>query len=338
MADRFGRVAQVVVYGDPEGSDMEPEEMEGGVLRFSVQAAPPPLRISDLRIRFQIRHEATPTPATGEISIYNMSPDNERRVRARGVRVQLLAGYDDLQGIIADGDIRHINREREGLDRITKIAFGGQVMKRAEAVFDKTYEGAVAVRDIVAEAVTAWNLDTGPLDAIPDVTVTDYTSGIVKVSTALTRLLDPLGVDWFINGRTIQFRLRGASGDDRPDPIRISTDTGMIGTPTTLDVSDIEQSAEARQARLQRLRLPDGTPLVTEPDMREFGGVRVRTLLDPRLGLDDEITVESEVLESDGPYIVVAADHSGDTRGTEWYSELEGYTPATFEEARLSDT
>ena len=335
MADRFGRVAQVVVYGESDDS-METTTTEGGMLRFAVQAALPPLRISDLRIRFQIRHEATPTPATGEIEIFNLSPDNERRIRARGVRVQLLAGYEDLNGIIADGDVRHINREREGLDRITKIAFGGQVAVLADAVFTRTYEGEVSVRDVVSDAVKAWVLDTGPLDAIPaDATVTDPTY-LTLVRDVLTRILDPLGVDWYTAGRSVHFRMRGASGDDRTDPIRITVDTGMIGTPTTLDVSDIRRSAEARQQRLSSLRNLDGTPLVAGDDTREFGGVRVRTLLDPRIGLDDRITVESEVLESAGPYIVVAADLSGDTRGNAWYSELEAYTPAAFEQERIA--
>ena len=338
MADRFGRIAQVVVYGESDDS-METSTTEGGVLRFAVQAALPPLRVSDLRIRFQIREEASPTPATGEIEIFNLSPDNERRIRARGVRVQLLAGYEDFNGLIADGDVRDIDRGREGLDRITKIYFGGQVQTLAEEVFCMTYEGIVPVRDIVSDAVGAWFLDTGPLDAIPEeATVTDWTSGLVLVRTALTKLLDPLGVDWYVSGRVVRFRMRGATLDDRADPIRITVNTGMIGTPTTLDVSSIVRSAEARQRRLSSLRNLDGTPMVAGDDEREFGGVRVRSLLDPRIGLDDQITVESEVLESDGPYIVVAVDRSGDTRGTEWYSEMEAYTPAAFEQQRLDAT
>ena len=118
------------------------------------------IQIENLFIRFRLKREATPTPAEGEIDIFNLNESNETRIRERAVRVALEAGYQGARiETIFDGSIRRVERQRQGLDRITRVHVGGKT-SRAEtplserrSVFTHTYQGTIGVREIIADGI-----------------------------------------------------------------------------------------------------------------------------------------------------------------------------------------
>ena len=137
-------------------------------VRVIVGDADAALQIEDLLIAFEIRREANATPASGEITIYNLNESNETRIRPRGQRVQLFAGYAGQLNLLADGEVRRVYRERKNLDRVTRIAFGGKIKARTQAMFNHSYEGQVPLHEVVRDAVAAFGtLTLGSLDAIP---------------------------------------------------------------------------------------------------------------------------------------------------------------------------
>ncbi len=260
------------------------------------------LQVRDLFVKFRIRRESTVTPAEGEVAIHNLIESNERQIRDRARRVQLRVGYGarsvDLS-LIFDGDIRRVTRERDKLDRITRIHVGGFLARRVPAIFNHTYSRSVPVREIVADALETYNvrseddpplpeLTFGPLDAIPEsATQTDYRAA-GNTTDVLRELLAPLNVRMYENNGQIRFTRSGARTAGA-STWEISEQTGMIETPTVTD-----------------------------------DGLRVRTLLDPRVQLDDLVDVRALATEDAGPHKVVVLTHEGDNRRESFYTELEG--------------
>ena len=246
--------------------------------------------IEDLFIKFRIKKQSTNTPADGEIEIYNLNEMNETRIRERGKKVVLEAGYEETLEKIFDGDVRRVSRERAELDRITVVHVGGNQTRLTHSTFIRTYQGPVSVRDIVKDGVENLGFTLGPVELIPaDAIENDFRySGSTR--NMLTQRLRPLGVEWFEEDGVVRFTTIKKSGDDRPQGVIISETTGMIGTPTVTD-----------------------------------DGVRVSTMLDARLKLDTKIRIETTAPEIDSGdiYKVIEVIHSGDNRGGEYSTTIE---------------
>lgn len=288
----------------------------GGVADEVIPAAavrPAAIVIEDLYIRFRIRKEVTNTPLEGVIDIYNLNESNETRIRERAERVLLEAGYEDggLE-VIFDGAVRRVKRQRVDLDRITRIHVGGKtsraetLLSERRSIFMRTYEGTVTVRDIIRDGVAELGLvlDEASFAQVPaDAVETDFRyNGSTQLM--MQERLRPLGIDWYEEDGVIYFSAYRKSADDRLDGVLISERSGMIGTPTTTD-----------------------------------DGVRVRTMLDPRLRLDTRFRIESSVLDrpaagdavneaaaelANGTWKIISVTHSGDNRLGSYESSVDG--------------
>lgn len=249
------------------------------------------LRVEDLLIKFRLRREATDTPAEGFISIYNLTPANEQRIRERGVRVRLEAGYGGRYALLFDGDIRRVERIREPVDRGVKIAVGGNVAKHRRAVSNRTYEGATGVRTIFEDAALTMALDVGPLDLIPaDAVLPEGFAFQGPTRALLSALLQPFDLRWYEDNGVIRITKQGFSTDDRPEGVLVNQRSGMIGSPTVTD-----------------------------------DGIRVKSLLDARLRLDTRIRVESELVDPGERWKVVEVTHQGDNREGAYETIVEAH-------------
>ena len=226
------------------------------------------LQVEDLLIKFRLRRATTDTPADGHVLIYNLSDDSEQRVHQRGVRCRVEAGYQGDVALLFDGDVRRVSRQRDGHNRIVRVDVAGNATKQQGAIFLKTYEGAVAVRDIVRDAVATMGLELGPLDLIPaDAQEIDYTyHGPTRVLLSPYGLLRPYGLHAYEDNGVMRISASSGRQPGRPPQRyrRQSEQTGMIGTPTITD-----------------------------------DGIRLKSLIDGRLRLDTRIRVVSTLLDPD---------------------------------------
>ena len=273
--------------------------------------------INALKIYFKVEKKRTGKPSDGLIKIHNMSLDTEHRIRETGERVRIYAGYRDQTGLIFDGDIRGVERARSrennsmdargrgsergqsvsstrtGIDRVTTIMCGGFVSTRKEALFNRTYESKVPVRQVVKDAVaTMTGLSLGPIDIIPPTAMLPagykYTG---KSDDLLEQILEPLLIRHYVENRTVRVAEIEPSNEIHGETaIIISEDTGMIGSPT-----------------------------VTSDDERT--GLEISMLLNPALKLDEKLQVRSRIFDSElvmeglaGNQIISALQHEGDNR------------------------
>src|SRR5699024_5240814 len=82
------------------------------------------IKISELRIRFDIKKSSDENPNTAKIEIYNLNPEHQGLLLKEWSDIQLLAGYQGAERLIFSGQIRTATPTIQGTDRIITIESG----------------------------------------------------------------------------------------------------------------------------------------------------------------------------------------------------------------------
>lgn len=207
--------------------------------------------VEDTRVSFTVERQWDETQTTGAVEIYNLSRDRESLIYERGGALEIVAGYELSAGVIFEGRVQRVTRERRKRARVTRISIGDLVRApdRLGGVTSRSYRGPVLARSVVVDLANDVGLPAGPLDAIPEhATVTDYAWHGVSVE-GLTSLLRGYGCVWYEDDGLLRFRKAGVPQPDAVT-VRVSAETGMIGSPTQTD-----EGAEVKTFLRSDLRL-----------------------------------------------------------------------------------
>ena len=273
------------------------------------------LDLSQLRFKFDVRAADVETPNTATIRVYNMSLATAKRIVGQEfTNVILEAGYENNvnYGTIFNGTIKRVNVGREqNVDSYVEIEaadgdflynFGfvnsavgpnSTPMQRAQAAADATDS---AIQKNAAQAFA----NTGGI--LPRGAVLFGLSRVIMRDISLTA-----NCRWSIQGGVLTF---------------IPLDNYLPGEALILD----SQSGLI------------GTPEVTD------NGINMRTLLNAKLKIGGLVNVNQSLINkqmvqsqgfpsytnlfypaqtsASGNYRVLVVNHTGDTRGQPWYSEI----------------
>ena len=186
------------------------------------------ITVENLRVSFDLRNEAHASPENSTVKVYNLAPESEAQIAEQGA-VRVAAGYRDRIGILAEGDIRRIEQERSGNDRVTTLTVGGSDRSRAQ-IAPKCYEGDT-LKGIVGDVVQqVARLRLGPTDVIPDEVIETYLSQ-GTAAQALTELLDPRGIEWYEVLGEIRFAVERVSTVG--SPFFLHEGSGLIDSGVT---------------------------------------------------------------------------------------------------------
>lgn len=262
-----------------------------------VQVVPDALTIDGLRTTFKLTLDDKPEPNNAEIAVWNLSADSRAQLDGKGFRVILAAGYGTNTEQIFSGDVRRFDHQRIGPDWVTKIEVGDGERAFNHARISESFGAGTAVRDVLRKAIAAMQGDPGnALQKIQGI-AGDFVTGYVahgRAALELTRLLEPQGYTWSVQGGRLQI-LGPNDYTDEIGPL-VSPDTGMIGTP---EVGSPEKK---------------GQPAV----------LKVRSLLLPRMRPGQRFELRSSA--KSGTFKARKVVHTGDTAGSEWYTEIEAIT------------
>jgi len=266
--------------------------------------------ISGLQMKFEISKLSLGTLQQGFVSIFNLSDATDTFIKERGQRIQIVAGYEGLSGLIFDGDIRSILRTRENLDRVTTIRIGGNVTRLTRARFVKSYKGNVSIKQIIIDALPTFvGVSFNNTEILPDIQKSDFAYAD-RTLDLLTKLLIPNGVSWYEDLGIISF-----FKIDETTPVEnafvISPTSGLIGVPGLTQI-----------------------PL----DPSKKPGVKFISLLNPFLTNQSIVKLETSVKflsgggrdqnlragETSGFYKLTSVKHQGETRGNSFYTICEG--------------
>lgn len=284
--------------------------MIGRIFQITVSGQDEALGLSGLRCKFSIKRGDLQTPNTCDIRIYNPSPQTVSAIKHRDV-MAIYAGNPDNSGLIFEGQVAQARRGKESaVDSYLDItaADGDSAYNFAfmSTSIPAGYGHLFTVETIAAE-MDKYGVAVGHIT--PEISQAKLPRGKVLYGMAkdkLRQISREDGCAWSIQEGKLQ--LVSLSGTLPGEAFVISAATGMIGIPEQIQT-----------------------------------GIKVRTLLNPMYKIGARVQIDNAsinryrygmsledtkanafvpTVENDGMYYIMIAEHTGDTRGQEWYTDL----------------
>jgi hypothetical protein len=277
------------------------------------------LDMSSLRFTFVIRRGDWQTPNSADIRVYNIALDTANRVHTitpqpEFSRVVVQAGYEGNFGVVFDGQIKQVRRGRESqVDTYLDITGAdGDSAYNFSTIAISLAAGETAPDNAVQHVIQEMSKYSVEQGHIPAMSTNPLPRGKVLYGMCkdeMRKISRNSQSVWSIQDGKVQMVPMSAYIDG--DIPLVTSATGMIGLP--------EQTQN---------------------------GIQVRTLLNPNLKIGQAIKLDNESIQKyryslgfyqqvenginanfiktndDGLYYVMAANHSGDTRGQGWYTDL----------------
>ena len=272
------------------------------------------LDLSTLRFRFSVRRGDNQTPNSADIRVYNVSDNTAARVQNEFTQVVLQCGYEGNFGVIFYGTVKQIRKGRES-QTVTYLditaadgdsAYNYSTSSYALAAANTSPKGVIAniLKDLAQYSISQAELPTVAGTPLPRGKVIH---GMTR--DELRKVAANTQTAWSIqNGALTFIPLTSYLPGDVPV---ITSATGMIGIP--------EQTQNGIRVRI-----------LLNPNIKIGQAVKLDNNSINRLRYSLALGAQSQNLNTallaktnaDGLYYVMRADHAGDTRGNDWYSDL----------------
>ncbi|SEI99078.1 hypothetical protein SAMN04244579_02724 [Azotobacter beijerinckii] len=271
------------------------------------------LDLSDLRIRFSIRRGDLKTPNSADIRIYNVSDATAQLIRKEFERIVLQAGYAGNFGVIFDGTIKQVRRGRESqTDTYLDITAADGDSAYNFAVMNTSLAAGSTPDDQLQAALKA--MASRGISMGQGMTLSTNKLPRGKVMFGMVRdYLDVLGktqdASWSFQDGQLTFIPN--TGYLPGEAVVVTSATGMIGLP--------EQTQNGITVRMLL------NPSVKIGRRLQIDNASIQQL---RYGLSlgdqpaNEMAQTTVKLDSDGFYRSIVVNHSGDSRGNEWYTDV----------------
>lgn len=255
------------------------------------------LRVRNLRIKFQIEKTRDSTSNKAEIEITNLSENTRSKIREKDALVRLFAGYDgDLGAVLLFvGNAQHVVNNWETPDIVTKIEAQDGMRTVRETRTSFGYSNRTSVNTIVNRLANELGI---PLRQ--DFNIPGFYNGYSfngRAKDALDEICRKAGYEWSVQDNEIQ--IISKTGSTEQLAVKLTPANGLLNYPERL----ADQEGKFEEALENELEW------------------KITSLLNPRLTPGALVEIESQ--EANGVFIIEKVRHYGDSRGQEWYSEIE---------------
>jgi hypothetical protein len=279
--------------------------------------------LSNMRIKFKITHATVQAPNSMTAFIYNLSKDTKQRIMAQKEfsKVTLEAGYEQNTGVIFKGEIiqRITGRENPTDTYLAIVAKEGDQGYNFATV-NKTFAKGSTGKDhydALAQALSEHGIQPGFIsDKLAQLKFPRAVSMFGMARDYLRNLSLSTGCTWSIQDGQLDVVHK-----DETKPggtIILNSQTGLIGMP-------IETMNGIYVRCLINPRIKNPINRLVKIDQNSIN----RAFIDPSYqanafnrDANDGKTLTELLGTNDGVYKIIAADWSGDTRGTDWYCDL----------------
>jgi len=305
----FGRSATLIVSNEQPIRDIS-----GAIVTQPTEKG---IDLSQLRFVFNIFNGDTESPNTSIVRVYNLNKNTRKQIINEFDTITLQAGYQDNIGVIFKGTIKQFVAGRENnVDSFLELRCADGDPNYNFGFFSETLAAGHTRSDVLDRVATAMNL---PLDK----NAKDVTSGSGGVNLVSVRgkVLFGLARTTASNlAATAQARMSIQNGVLTYIPltgylpgeaVQINSLTGMVGIPETTD-----NGIQVTTLLNPKIRI-GGQIQINEGDITQ-------TIIRERIGfpsIADIAPYVADVTEA-GFYRVLVAEHSGDTRGQEFYTKI----------------
>lgn len=293
------------------------------------------LDLSQLRIVFRVSAADIDMPPHAIIRVYNLADATAQQVQNEFQKVSLQAGYESGNyGVIHNGSIIRIRKGRESnidtfvdimsADLDTWFNFGV-----ASQTLDTNQSNPLARWNAI---VSSSNQNLAGLGINP--TPAQLSSGTLssalgtggtlprgKVLFGLARarateVTQSVNTSWsIVNG---QLQVIDINGYAPGEAVQINAMTGMIGVPeATVNGIEVKCLLNPLIKTATQIQLNNADITTTRVQNANIGGQSVPIGFPNVTGFEFFAS-----LSADGFYKVLVAEHNGDSRGEEWYTEL----------------
>lgn len=256
------------------------------------------VRVTDLRISFDIDKTSGSNPNTAKIQIYNLNKSNRGILKTKDDLTLILeVGYGESLEQLFTGDVMRSFTQRSGADFITTIEVddGGQAL--TEAKLDKSYEAGTNEKTIIEDALQAMK-DTGQviigsLTALKDEVAQNGFSASGTAKGILDKIMPKQGLEFSIQDNEVQ--ILEEDQDTGEEAILLTPQTGLIGSPS---VGLIGKKAKKTE------------------------GISFRALIQTTKFRPGRL-VNIVSRDMDGFFKIVKASFNGDTHSEPWFADCE---------------
>lgn len=267
------------------------------------------LDLGSLRVVFKIKKSDAQTPNTAEIRVYNLAENTAKQIQKEFTKVTLQAGYESNYGVIFAGNIKQIRMGREnGTDTYIDIAAGDGDDAYNYAVVNTTLAAGAKQSDQINAAAGAMSSKGANKGYIGDTGGAALPRGKVMYGMArdyLRQSAESTDTTWSVQDGKLQVVSRTAVLPNQA--VLLTSKTGLIGTP--------EQTNDGIKARCLL------NPLLKIAVRVKINEEDVASAKLPDTSNKNEVN-KPAAIASDGIYRLLTVEHSGDSRGNDWYSEL----------------
>jgi hypothetical protein len=276
---------------------------------FVSTAAGDAIDLSQLRIKFSIKRSDTMTPNSADIRIYNLDLDFAAVIKREFTQVVLQAGYQSNFGVIFKGNIKQVILGRENeTDTFIDIIAGDGDQAYNFAIVNTTLAAGSSLSHHIAAAsgpMKALNVTPGYTGALPEATLPRGKVMYGNSRDHLQKITSSSGFGWNIQDEKINIVKRSTY---LPGTVTILTSkTGLIGTP-------------------QQTNIGVNCKCLINPNIKINGRIQINNasveLLKINLSVPGSADNVPAPVADDGVYSVMVVQHTGDTRGIPWYSEI----------------
>lgn len=267
------------------------------------------LDLGSLRVVFKIKKSDAQTPNTAEIRVYNLAENTARQIKKEFTKVTLQAGYESNYGVIFEGNIKQVRLGREnGVDTYIDIAAGDADDAYNYAVVNTTLAAGAKQSDQVNAASNSMAAKGVGKGYIADAGGQALPRGKVMYGMArdyLRQSAESSDTTWSVQDGKLQLVPRTSFLPNQA--VLLTSKTGLVGTP--------EQTNDGIKARcLLNPLLKVGVRVkIDEKDVAEAKL--------PDTSKDNQAN-KPAAIASDGQYRLLVVEHTGDSRGNDWYSDL----------------
>lgn len=273
--------------------------------------------LSPLRVKFAVKKSGYMTPNVANIIVYNLDESMALLIKKEFTQVVMQGGYSGNFGVIFRGNIKQtiIGREN-GTDTFLNLICGDGDQAYNFAIVTQPVGSAVSggasaidQMNAAAGAMNAQGVGAGYIAAPPAVKLPRCKVMFGNARDYIKTIADTNNFAWSIQDEKIVFLPQGTYLPSQA--VVLTSKTGIIGTP--------QQTTIGIMAKC-----------LMNPKIKCHGRVQIDNSKVQKYQIDftqPGSPANTPVpLSNDGMYYVLVAEHTGDTRGTDWYTNLQMLT------------
>lgn len=264
------------------------------------------ITIENSKIQFEIIKSKNAKENTAKVEIYNLAPATRKLITEQDALVRIFAGYAQNKGLIeiGQGDISKVKHNRDKTEVVTEIYIAEGLRK----IRDNPISISFSSKSKLKLANVLDNLRTKSnnqfvfrlIDVDESKTIDNGYSDLGSLDQILNNLAIQFGFGWSVQNGIIT--IKGTKKSLANEIMLLTPKNGLILHP---------ESVKHVSRRLEKSSITRQEKKVNS----------IQALLQPHLQVNDIIAIASGDLN--GKYEIQKITHKGDTRGNDWYSDME---------------